>query len=66
MANLLKHAKSGRIYPYNEFLARRGDMVEVTPDGQIVSDDPQLTKPRKKTRAKTPDEIVASLSDDLI
>ena len=65
MATLLKHSKSGRVYPYNEYLARRDDMVQVTTDGTLVSDDPQVVKPRKRsTKIQSPDEIVASLNDD--
>lgn len=67
MANRLKHSKSGRVYPYNEFLARRDDMVVIDDKGSVISDAPQDTKPRKKaaSKAQSPDDLVSSLTNDI-
>lgn len=65
MQQFLKHAKSGRIYPYNDDLARRTDMVVVDKGGNTISDDPKTAKPRKaRNKPTTPDDLVASISDD--
>ena len=51
MSQLLRHVPTGDLYPYNENLTRRDDMVEYIPPPEGGVDKPK-PKPKPKAKAK--------------
>ena len=61
MSKLLRHVPTGDLYPYNENLTRRDDMVEYIPPPEgatekrteaAVEEEVVISKPKPKAKAK--------------
>ena len=72
MSQLLRHVPTGDLYPYNENLIRRDDMVEYVPPPEGGVDKPKevaveeevVIKPTSKTKAaKESDSSLPNLDD---
>lgn len=62
----LKHTASGEVYPYNEFMALRGDMEEFEADAPAAKPAAKTGGRKKKDEAPAVEaEIDAELLDDL-
>ena len=65
MAGYVKHKDTGEVYPINEHLMKRGDMIPCNFDGSEVETVEAEVKPKapRKARAKKEDQTAASVDD---
>jgi len=55
---LLRHTPTGDLYPYNDSLARRDDMVAYTPPPEGAKEEPvAAVKAAKRVESKPKDEL---------
>lgn len=64
----LKHKDTGEVFPTNENLLKRGDMIPCNLDGSLIDSSPTAAEPEKpkarKPRAKK-EEADGAVVDDL-